>query len=494
MKNLTNIKTYLYFLVVEAVTIYAAYFAPAVVGSVWYLIMLLLYWRSKNEAFWLIVFFTTVDGFLGFFGLYITVVKAIPGLPAIEVAQLYLLLSIVKVRYYKKKSDTFYSKWLKTLVGFLAFLVIFGFTLGLSGEINVYLRVIKLLIPLVAFYTLPKLINTQEQINMAFGLLFLVTVMAFVAQLVALFTGFSPNLALRPVEEEMELKVGLNFRVLYNTGALIISMFGALYYLAFKGPKPFNAMFLYMITGICFVMAVLSATRGWMISMGLTITLFLIFVQQLNVKQVAAFGLLFVGFLFLGLTNETVSSQIEFSIARLLTLESLAAGDASAEGTLARLDERGPVVMEAWADSPIFGYGFSDTFLEVMDSHVGNQNLLLHAGIAGYILMALFFRYFILMIINRQKTLPADNIYKSSLKVFYIFLPGWVFLHSTSGQQFAYYGLPSDIIPQALFLSTAAFAYQSSKSAALPGRKKSYTENNPLEYGTHTNVQPFNPG
>jgi hypothetical protein len=100
------------------------------------------------------------------------------------------------------------------------------------------------------------------------------------------------------------------------------------------------------------------------------------------------------------------------------------------------------------------------------------------------------------MIINRQKSLPADNIYKSALKVFYIFLPGWILLHSTSGQQFAYYGLPSDIIPQALFLSTAAFAYQSSKAGALlsANRSKKSPENNPLEYGNHTDIRPLNAG
>jgi hypothetical protein len=46
--------------------------------------------------------------------------------------------------------------------------------------------------------------------------------------------------------------------------------------------------------------------------------------------------------------------------------------------------------------------------------------------------------------------------------MFIIFLSGWFFIHSTSGQQFNYVGMPAKIIPQAIFFSFGAFRYEQS--------------------------------
>jgi len=78
-----------WFLLLTAVTIFVTYFTSEVIASFWYLLVLVLYYRSDDEPMWLAFFLVTVDGFMGFMGLYSVTLTILPGLPTIELAQLH---------------------------------------------------------------------------------------------------------------------------------------------------------------------------------------------------------------------------------------------------------------------------------------------------------------------------------------------------------------------------------------------------------------------
>lgn len=470
MVQVSSIKKYLWFLALVVLTVLATYFTSAVISSAWYLTLLVFYFRSRDEAFWLAFFFVTTDGFMGFLGIYTTVIKAIPGLPGIELAQFYIILSLIKVLSTKNTTRLFYGNWMVGILLYTLFLILFGIMNGLDNEVNVYFRVVKITLPFLLFYTVPRLLKTIGDYENLFGYLFVVLLLAFVAQLHALFTGFDPkkyfNLSNDPDAEEIaELEVGRNFRVLYNQSITLFSLFGALYFLVLKKLRTFKDSWLYLIVVSSFALAFLSATRGYILSIGFVIFLFFIFVQKLNVKQVFAFSFLFICLLFVGLSSQKVSTQIEFSIDRLLTLNSLADGDISAGGSLIRLSERGPRVMKAWSESPVLGAGFSNKFFASEDFHVGNQNILLHAGIVGFVLFSGFIFYFISKMLSCYFNSSRNNPFSPTFLVFVIFLLGWLIVHSTSNQQFAFYGLPNDVFPQAIFLSLAGLTYRESKQS-----------------------------
>lgn len=465
MLQFLPVKKYLWFLLLIALTVYTTYFTPAIVSSVWYIILLVIYFNSKDEAFWLAFFFVTTDGFMGFLGIYTVVLKAIPGLPGVELAQFYIILSFIKVLVSKNNTRVFYGNWMLILLLYTLFLVLFGIMNGLDSKLNVYFRVVKITVPFLLFYTIPRLLRTIQDYERLFGYLFIVLIFAFVAQLNALFTGFDPKkyFNLLPVDpdadEEAELEVGRNFRVLYNQVITMFCLFGALYFLVLKRLNTFKNSWLYLVIIICFALAFLSATRGFILSFGFIIFLFFVFVQRLNMKRVFAFSFLFIALLLIGLSNKKVSTQIQFSIDRLLTLNSLAEGDISAGGTLIRLSERGPRVMKAWSESPILGAGFSNYFFKNSDFHVGNQNILFHAGVFGFLLLCGFIFYFIINMLRCYFSSSRGNPFSHTFLVFVIFLAGWIIVHSSSGQQFAFYGLPNDIFPQAIFLSLAGLTY-----------------------------------
>lgn len=435
--------------------------ASAGIKTIWYLITLVLYFRSHDEAFWLAFFLATVDGFLGFLGVYTVTISALPGLPAIELAQFYILLTFLKTVNRKTSFSPFYSRYLTILFFYLIFLVLWGQLMGFSGELKDYFRIMKLTFPFLLFFSIPRLLTTLESYDRLFGFIFIILIGAFITQLSTLLTGLLPSQAIVLTEEQMS-EAGA-YRGFYNIGATLLGFFGSLFYLTSKKDNPFNLYFLFVVVISSLGMAYLSATRGWMIGFSLVIVSVLAY--SFKVSSKSAIRLIFFSFIIISLvlSNIEIRKQLDYATERLKKLEAVAEGDVTAEGTLSRLDTRGPKVMKIFSENPIFGWGFSDTARKYADIHVGNQTLLLNSGLVGFILLIGFLFYFswklllVFYLKNRNFSL------KSSLPVFIMFLMGWFFIHSTSGQHFNYMGIPAQVMPQAIFFSFGALIYSFSK-------------------------------
>lgn len=460
-----SVKSYFRFLIYEAVTIIVTYYMPAQVGYIWYLMLLFLYWRSDDEPFWLAFFMTTVDGFAGFMGLYEVTLKLLPGLPGIELAQFYILISAIKAVRKNVKPYLFYNKYLRILFWYLIFLIIWGQFMGFSGTIRDYLRIVKLTVPFLLLYSLPRLFTDINAYRHFFGFVFLVFLIGFLTQLFTLVTGFTPVKILELSAEQIAEAGGYEggYRGFYNVGATLISLFGALFLLSLKESGQFKRVFLYIVVIATFGMAYISATRGWILSFSFIIILTTFFAMGLNRKGTFVFILVSILIIMIGLTNNKLRKQIDFATERVKTIESIARGDVSGEGSVGRLTVRSPRVMKIWKESPVFGWGFSSVQRKYNDGHVGNQNLLMTSGIVGFMLLIGFLFYFDYKILKLYKKMPKDFAYKNSLLIFIIFLLGWFIIHSTSSQHFNYMVIPAQIIPQAIFLSFGSLIYSQSK-------------------------------
>lgn len=450
------------------VTISVTYYASSPISTIWYVLTLVLYAFSRNEALWLAFFLAGVDGFIGLMGLYSLTLNLLPGLPGIEISQLYILIALIKAIRSGIKPPIFYLKYLQLLFLYVIFLIAWGQLSGFSGGLNAYFRVIKLVLPLTLFYSLPRLFTQLRHYERFFGLIFFIFLVGFISQLVSLLTGIVPFRAFI-TNDELFSEAG-SFRGFYNGASTLISLFAALVYFSLPGQKAFGRILLYIIISAVLGMAVISATRGWIIGFGVIIILQFLFLLNIRRREVLWLGLFISVIAIFGLSNAKIKEQVAFSKDRLLALEALASGDKTANKTLQRIDVRSPLVMKAWKERPLFGWGFSDTFWTYGDGHVGNQNLLLHSGIAGFLLLAGYLVLFGYKLTGRyiasryrQRTNPA-------LMLFPVFLFGWFIIHSTSGQQFGFSGLPLNIIPLAVFFSFGALIYNRSKTA--PNVKK----------------------
>lgn len=451
------------FLALIAVTLIITYYASTPARAVWYVLLLITYFFSKNETLWLALFLSTTDGFAGFFGLYAVMLPILPGLPAVELSQAYIILTVIKAARGKGKAFLFYNKYLQVLFLYLIFMVIWGQLMGFSGDLNVYFRVLKGFIPMLLFYSVPRLFMNQETYYSFFKIVFIIVLLAFVAQIYTLLTGVTPlEAAGLNIEEEVE--ESKEFRVFFNASSTLLGLFGALYYLNRKETRPKTRLFLYVVIFAALAMTVFSATRGWIISFSVVIFLTVLFTGIIRTRRILEFTLIVAPLLYWAVSNPIISNQIAFARGRLGAMEAIAGGDLSAEGTLQRLDYRSHRVMDAWRENPVFGWGLSDKGYEYGDGHVGNQCLLAVSGIAGFLLLNGFLIYFIwkvLYVYNRSFRRVSD---RNSLLVFAFFLAGWFLIHSTSGQQFNYIGMPAKIIPQAIFFSFGAFQYERSLS------------------------------
>jgi hypothetical protein len=449
------------YLALIAITLVVTYYAPSPIRIVWYLLLLIAYYFSKNEALWLAFFLSTTDGFAGFFGLYAAMIPILPGLPSVEISQIYIVISVIKAASKSHHGLIFYHNYLQVLFIYLVFMVIWGQLMGLTGEINIYFRVIKGVIPMLLFYSVPRLMVDQNAYLRFFRIVFVIVMVAFVAQIFTLMTGVTPLKAagLMAAEETDETK---EFRVFFNASSTLIGLFGALFYLRQRATKPSWRIIMYAVVFASLAMAILSATRGWIISFSIIIVLTFLFTGIVRTKRMLEFMVIAVPLLYWASTNQTISRQVDFARERLGAMEAIRQGDLSAEGTLQRLDVRSRRVISAWKENPVFGWGLSDKGYEYGDGHVGNQCLLAMSGIAGFLLLngfILFFVWKIFSVYNRSNRKVFDS---NSLLVFIIFLAGWFLIHSTSGQQFNYIGMPVKIIPQAVFFSFGAFEYERS--------------------------------
>jgi hypothetical protein len=467
-------KSIIKFFVLLLMTIGMTYYVPVFFQTVFYITLLIAYWKSDNEPFWLAFFLVVSDGVFGFFGRYDVAMQLLPGLPAIEVSQLYIGLTILKASEKKQSFKPFFNGFLIILLIYSIFLVVQGQVLGLSKSLNVQFRVVKQLLPMALFFSIPRLMDKEDDYFNCFKYLFPVAILAFGAQIFTILVKTSPP-EYFGAKEETRHKILINlvvtadrkYRGIYNEGILIITYFGALYSLV-RNTIKFSKAYIYLVIISIFFTYFISATRGYVLGFFLILLPFVLFIMKLNAKHIVVISALATVTLIGVASIPVMSIQFEHSLNRMYTMEALLAGDTSAGGTLKRLDVRGPRVMKKWRESPLTGWGFSNAYIKHEDMHVGNQTILLHSGIIGALLMGLFFFYFNAKLFFKGLGLPGDHESKKALMVFGIFFFGWFAIHSSTQYYFSYCLTPSLAMIQVLFFSLGGILYHKSFNKNLP--------------------------
>ncbi len=448
------------FFLLLGVTILATYYAPAAAKTPCYILLLILYFRSNQEAMWLAFFLTISDGFWGFFNPFEVVITLIPGLPQIEVAHIYIILSVIKASRRESPGAFFHDNFLKLMGVYILLLVFQGYLLGLSGELNVQFRLVKFILPLALFYSVPRLFRKEEDFRECFVYIFPMAFLALFAQVFTITTSITPSQYLGVYKKfwfTVDVAKGKTYRGFYSSATVLTAYFGAFYLLARKD-KYFHFLYPFAVIAACLLCVVLSATRGWLLGFSLSFILFLAFVLRLSFKRVATVGVAATVMIAGLLLIPVVEKQFTNAFKRFTTLEKLAGGDVTAGGTLSRISERSPRVLDKWSETPITGWGFSNTFFKYADFHVANQNILLHAGILGALIMGSFFIFYHGKLLARSLQLLPGHPMKDALLVFVVFFPGWFLIHSSSGQHFSFYSDPGNGIVLSLYFTMGALA------------------------------------
>lgn len=443
------------------VTLFFEYYVPPFFSIVFYILLIYLYYKSENEPFWLAFFLIISDGFMGFFGPYTLTFDVLPGLPAVELSQIYVLATVIKASSRPVNTKLFYSNFLKIFLVWIIFLIVQGFILGLSSSLNIQLRLIKVTLPFALFYSIPRLFYGFKDYQQFFKYLFPIAITALIAQVFTITQGISLLEFTGAAEDELLVvgqKADTTYRVLFSQKILLITLFSALFYLA-KRNSDFNRFYLILIVICNYLTVFFSATRGWFIGFSFIIIMCMIFAIRVNLRSIATIVVLAAGLLVFLKSIPTVNTQIRNASERLSTIKSLTKGDLEAAQSLRRIQVRSPRVLKKWRESRLTGWGYSDTYFEYSDMHVANQNMLLHGGIIGLSLFWLFIIYFIFSLFDTHLKQTNQSPYKRPILVPIFFLLGWLFIHSTSGQHFNLSIHPSSAIAQIVFFCFCATVY-----------------------------------
>lgn len=431
-----------FFLFVSAIVV--NYYTPTVLRTTYFIILLVSYYFSKNTSYWFAFFYCIIYA-PGYLFNIADENHCLPffGLPMLgkDIAFIEILVIVTLVKSIKFSNHTKINKSFFILIAFsLVLLIVTAIFESSSTKIA---RTIRFLIPYSLLWSIPRLIDKRGML-IVFKYFLAFTIPIILCQLYVISNGQHLMFLLGgSFSGNKELLNDLNFdanndliRPSYSTHLLLINVFFCCYNFLTKekSQNKYNLFFL-VLTLISFTM---TGTRGYFL--GSVSIIFICILIDYKALAINSLKILFVILSFLCLlTVPKIGTQLSLALERISTLQSLANGDATAGGTLIRLTERLPKVMEKVNDSPILGYGFSDIYYKNADGHVANATLLLNGGIIGLIV-------FIVFIVSIM-----DKIYKS-----YLFsgrreflavnagLIGFIVVHSTSYMVFSYlFGQPN---------------------------------------------------
>jgi len=446
----------LYFLFLISVVV--IYKLPTMVGALFQILLLIAFWRSKRDYFWL-AFVFVVQNFPGaLFSRYTgDLQNTFSLLPTSPVGTLYfwmvfVILAFIKALRRKAQYKLVISENIKILAGyFFILIIVFG--------IYKWTAVTRTLLPWLFLLILPSLFRKEDDFHRFFNLLFsfLFFVIAtqvfqiiFKAPLAKLLSGY----ILVGVVEELEFLV----RPLDGIFIPYLALFGALYFLIYK-KKIYQTNYLLTIAVFSVFSIFITGTRSWMISALFIVGSYFFFIAHQKYTILLKLSIPLILIFLIVQFIPIVRQQVELALQRYETIQYLLKGDPTAGGTLKRLIVRRPRVLAKFYESPIVGWGYGTEAREYSDGHVGNENLLMHTGIIGYFLWLMLWLGFILKMKKLTDSLSSKNPYKNVPKLFIIMLIGTLIIN-VSAQWFNYLlgFLPGFTI---IFLFTfASFVYK----------------------------------
>jgi len=427
-----------YFPLLFIITVIVIYKAPTIITTLYQILLLILFYRSKRDYFWL-AFMIIIQSSPGALFLKVDTSHPFALLPDSPFGILYFwivftLIALIKSIRFKPVYTSFLRENIIFLAAYLLILLLFFGVYKIPSTI-------RMLLPWTMLFILPRLIRQEKDYVYFFKLIFPFVFFVLITQFYTLWTGnafatllggiTNPSSAGQSIEEA-------NQALRPTEGILIpfLSILGSTIFLIYK-KKYFSRFYLILILGLSLFSIFLTATRAWMISSIFIAAVFiLLYVKSPTI--IVTRLLLPVILLFL-ITNYSpfLKKQANLALDRYKTVTYLLEGDITAGGTSKRFSERGPRVMKKFYESPVIGWGYGQVGLLYGDGHVGHQTLLMNTGIVGYSLFLILWLTFITRLIRRNQKLADHNPYKKIPILLVTFLFGILIIHTTS-QWFGY--------------------------------------------------------
>jgi len=458
------------FLSLYVLCIITTYLLPNFASQAFFLLLLFLFYRSKENYFWFAFFLFLVDPPGGLFptddyNYGLAMYNFLPGTGRLVYFQeLFIFTALFKAIRTGIKPRLAFKKPLTLLGAYLILLLLASFLFGMT-PFRMF-NSIRNIIPWSLLFSILVLMPTHEDWLRFFRILFILLVISVATQILSILISRSPAVLLGidfqpvmdygPVAYSNAAADPAQLRPISSPHVSLIALMGAMFYILYRG-KTFNKTWLFIVIYLALFSILVTATRGWIIAYSLMMILFMI-VGGRNMKRFTQFTVIMLVVSNIILLSPRIRNHLKSSILRVETVEEVTKGDLTAGGTDARLEKYSPIVMAKFYESPIIGWGFSNEYADYTNGHVGNQAILLNVGFLGYLLFVYFWFSICRIPISTSYRLPPGNPFKNSLFVIPIIFLGYFIIHSSSGQLFQYaVGFQYQGVSQMIFYAFASF-------------------------------------
>jgi hypothetical protein len=408
---------------------------------VFYSFIFLGFLISKRIIFWTAILFIVLNTPWGlfyyvpydwYFGLTTTV-----GISYVSLIGLIVFIKSLSI--FRKKElrlKDMLSLFYKPVIYFTVFMLIWSLVYG-HNLVSLY-NIVQFFPSFLIFLVIPTIMDDNQLIKFN-KIIFLFSIIHFLGSLAEIISpgSFMRLIFFGPPPTGVAYETGL-IRFVGGIAIHLYTIIIALFYLSTRSAS-FKHWYLWLIVSLSYIFILSSATRGWMIASTFMLSGYFIYFV-LRIKQsIKTFASVTLVILFvIVLIPDSLKTNINAAINRLETMKAITEGDLTAEGTLSRITERGPVVLTRFSESPVVGFGFSKVTAEFFDEHVGNHSILLMGGIIGLIIIwgsVLALTFFIFRVDFKNS---GKGVFVIGLALLTIMI-----IHSTSRSMIAFY-MPAD--------------------------------------------------
>lgn len=408
------------------------YNAPKFISVALQALVLMLFFRAKNNSYWIAIFMFTSFNPGGLFHNLapetLSIIEA-PGFGTVTFNMAFTAVTIFKALFLRNWS---YYKRYVIIFGVYMLLLIPLFGGSVTHLVRGFLSYSWLLF-------LPALIKEEAELFGLFRLIFLFNIVVLLMNIYQILTGLPfvhvlSSAFASSTSQYLYLYKQYDVDELVRTGYgdqfAFLAIAGSLYYLSFKISR-FPQLILYLSLLVGFLNIVFSATRGWMLATFFIILGYSMFLVPKLFRNILVSIPSIIIIIILLMQVPVVRTQWEKSFERFSTTELILEGDISAGGTSSR-HIRGAAVMSKYYESPLIGFGFGDETMEYADGHTGNQTMLLYFGAIGYGIYIIFWLAFMIGPVLLFRRLNARSDYRSLVFLPAFLLGGLIIIHSTS--------------------------------------------------------------
>lgn len=378
---------------------FLVYFVGLRMNRVIFLLVLPAIWFSRKDYIWIAFLLILLEMPGGLFSgglrddpFRLPIYTFLPGI-SFSIQELIILVFFAKSLFNKKVTrhfnPPFFRKELKLLFWLYIIDVLISPLLGMS--LASMSNVFKLSISLTLFYSVLRLINSEEQFIQFLKLMFPFAFIALGLQIYGLLTGeqlialFKPGVSTVQGSYNIASKSETWIRPIEMAHAIFITFTGSLYLLLAK-KHTMNKNYLVIVNLISFLVIFMTGTRSWVLAFIAGYIAFFLFAGSRTPKLIINSVIVLIVAVLMVSGIPVINKQVKNAYSRFATVETVFEGDITGGGTISRYDIRAPRVMEGFKSSTIIlGAGFSDHFYNYADGHVGYHNMLLNAGILGFI-------------------------------------------------------------------------------------------------------------